>query len=116
MKSGSELDERWARNHNAAHLRRLIKERAIEYLGGKCRSCGYDRCPAALDFHHPNPREKEFVISGKLAWDLIERELNKCVLLCSNCHRETHDGLHPQYLDDGVDSYELDGMRFASSE
>ena len=34
------------------------------------------------------------------SWEAIEKELKKCVLLCSNCHREVHDGLHPNYLQD----------------
>jgi hypothetical protein len=55
---------------------------------------------AALDIHHPNADEKEFTISSRLSsWARIVRELDKCLLLCSNCHRETHDGMHPTYLD-----------------
>lgn len=65
-----------------------------------------------MDAHHPNSTLKEFNISAKLtSWARIERELDKCILLCSNCHRETHAGYHPQYLDletEGYDVYELD--------
>jgi len=79
--------------------RRLLRERAIEYLGGSCRICGYDKWPAAFDFHHLDPMGKDFTISeGMTSWDRIKPELDKCVLLCANCHRETHDGLHPDYL------------------
>ena len=56
-----------------------------------CAICGYNKCFDALDFHHSNPENKKFQISSiKLnKKDFIE-ELNKCILLCANCHRETH--------------------------
>lgn len=59
--------------------------------GGKCIRCGYNTCMSALDFHHRDPNKKEFGISDdsiKLK-DAIE-EVKKCVLICSNCHRELH--------------------------
>lgn len=65
-----------------------------EQYGGKCMRCGYSRCTAALDFHHKDPNLKDFGISDdnmKLK-DAIE-EAKKCVLICSNCHRELHAGL-----------------------
>jgi hypothetical protein len=69
-----------------------LKEKAIEYLGGKCIDCGYNKCIQALEFDHRNPEEKEFSISGKhcLSWDKIKNELDKCDLRCANCHRERH--------------------------
>ena len=69
-----------------------LKERAVKYLGGKCVKCGYNKCFWELDFHHRNANEKDFYIGAYLVlkWDLIEKELNKCDLLCANCHRETH--------------------------
>lgn len=72
---------------------RALKERAVIYKGGKCQQCGYNKCNSALEFHHVNPSEKDFQISKlKLtSWCLkIERELDKCTLLCSNCHKEEH--------------------------
>lgn len=72
--------------------RRLLKQRCIDYLGGCCYNCGYDRCMSALEFHHVNPDEKDFAMcdqDGKSFEDL-KPELDKCVLLCSNCHREVH--------------------------
>lgn len=53
-----------------------------------------------MDFHHIDSATKDFNISARLTWDAIVRELGKCVLLCSRCHREVHDGLHPRYLAD----------------
>ncbi len=57
-----------------------------------------ERCPeshfACLDFHHKNPEEKEISISKAVAmsWSIkrIEKEVNKCIVLCSNCHRKEH--------------------------
>jgi predicted HNH restriction endonuclease len=95
---------RWNRKQAAYQRRKELRDRAIAYLGGKCRICGYDKCPAAFDFHHIDPMGKDFNISsGLTSWDRIVPELDKCVLLCSNCHREVHDGLHTGYLDDGYD-------------
>lgn len=70
-----------------------LKIDCVRYLGGKCEACGYDRCREALEFHHRNPDEKDFEISAatiSMGWELIEEELDKCLLLCANCHREVH--------------------------
>lgn len=72
--------------------RKLIKEKLIEYKGGKCEKCGYNKNIHALEFHHINPNEKEFTISSKnISFKDLKKEVDKCVLLCSNCHREIHD-------------------------
>lgn len=66
---------------------------AIEYKGGKCEVCGYDKFYGALEFHHVNPKEKEFDWK-KLRlrnWESIKFELDKCVCVCANCHREIHN-------------------------
>jgi hypothetical protein len=68
------------------------KEYFVNLLGGKCSICGYNKCLAALDFHHIN--EKQFTPSKLLK--LIDRdkayeEIKKCILLCANCHREEHN-------------------------
>lgn len=72
------------------------KEWYIAYKGGKCELCGYDKCPAALEFHHRDPAKKDFEIARlkTYSFDLIKPELDKCVLVCSNCHREVHAGMH----------------------
>lgn len=71
------------------------KLRAIEYLGGKCIFCGYSRCSAAMEFHHKDPSQKDFTIGGpsRKSWDKVQQELDKCILVCSNCHKELHAGL-----------------------
>ena len=64
-----------------------------EARGGKCIRCGYDKCLKALEFHHINPKKKDFTISNDhfRLFDAIE-ESKKCILICSNCHKEFHDG------------------------
>jgi hypothetical protein len=69
-----------------------IKQKAIEYKGGSCIQCGYNRYYGALEFHHLDPNEKDCQWD-KLrlkAWSKITAELDKCVMLCANCHREEH--------------------------
>ncbi len=77
---------------DAVHKRRhKLKDMAIEYKGGKCEKCGYDKCKTALDFHHLDPTEKEFTISSaNRSWESIKEELDKCIIVCANCHREIH--------------------------
>lgn len=74
--------------------RKMLKKRAVEYKGGKCILCGYSNCIDALEFHHINPEEKEFNLGGRQLkrnnWEKVKRELDKCTLLCANCHRELH--------------------------
>ena len=78
----------------AVHKRRKkIRQMAIEYKGGSCERCGYSSCIEALEFHHDNSSDKDFSISGKgytRSWTKVKEELNKCILLCANCHRELH--------------------------
>lgn len=73
-----------------------IKQMAVEYKGGKCAICGYDKYIGALEFHHLNPSEKDFSIGAKgytRSFARVREELDKCVCLCSNCHKEVHAGL-----------------------
>lgn len=71
------------------------KYEAILAHGGKCERCGYNKNIAALDFHHINPDEKEFQIDvrhfSNCNLDKLQKELDKCILLCANCHREEHN-------------------------
>lgn len=73
---------------------RKLKADCVAYKGGKCQKCGYNKCQAALDFHHRNPNEKDFSICKKYGCrrfnERIKKELDKCDLLCANCHREEH--------------------------
>lgn len=75
--------------------RRKVKKKLIDYSGGKCVKCGYDKCNGALAFHHVQPSEKEFQVSnGKtVGFEKNKSEVDKCLLLCHNCHSEFHGGL-----------------------
>ena len=79
--------------------RRLLRERAVEYAGNKCHDCGGVFHQAVYDFHHINEdrnNKKEKTISvlcrSCSPWDKIQKEIDECVLLCSNCHRVRHFG------------------------
>lgn len=69
------------------------KRRAVEYKGGACEKCGYSRSISALQFHHRDPATKTFSISNKMSvsWPRIKAEVEKCDLLCANCHAEHHE-------------------------
>lgn len=72
--------------------RKKLKQLGVEFLGGRCIRCGYNKCIDALDFHHPND-DKSFGIADKgvtRSWKKLKEELTKCILLCANCHREEH--------------------------
>lgn len=64
---------------------------AIEKLGGKCIICGCDK-HYCLDFHHKNPSEKTFSLSSFWHYniEMLKKEIEKCELICANCHREIH--------------------------
>ena len=74
-------------------MRKAMKREAVKRLGGKCCRCGYDKCIAALEFHHRNPAEKKFALSADKnthSWEDYLVEAQKCDLLCANCHAELH--------------------------
>jgi hypothetical protein len=73
--------------------RKKIRQMAVEYKDGQCEICGYSRCIEALEFHHNNSSGKDFSISERgytRSWAKVKEELDKCMLLCANCHRELH--------------------------
>lgn len=73
--------------------RRKEKQKCVDYKGGKCSICGYDKSLTALEFHHINPKEKEKQIYAvqHLVFEKVKEELNKCILVCANCHAEIHE-------------------------
>ena len=84
-------------NHrNVLDRQREFKKKCLEYRGRCCSKCGYDKCISALEFHHLDPKEKEFIPSKfrHTSWEKnknkITQELDKCIVLCANCHREEH--------------------------
>lgn len=73
---------------------RKHKKYLVNLLGGKCRKCGYKKCLAAFDFHHVSGNKEDNL--NRMLRDVskkkVLKEVNKCLLLCSNCHRELHYG------------------------
>lgn len=76
-----------------------LKQDLINHLGGCCSNCGYNKSIYALEFHHRNPSEKEFsigVIMNRKGYLNVEqlkklmKEVDKCKVLCCNCHKELH--------------------------
>ena len=67
----------------------------VYVMGDKCQICGYNKCIKALEFHHINPEEKDlnFNKAESKSWEATKTELQKCILVCANCHREIHDNL-----------------------
>lgn len=81
--------------------RKVLKYKAFEYKGGKCERCGIVTIPEIYDFHHLNPSEKDFSVSAvgnTYSWDKIKTEIDKCLLLCANCHRYLHYEMHVSCL------------------
>lgn len=82
-------------DHTLERVRNL-KSQMIEYKGGCCQRCGYDKYQGALEFHHIDPNEKDFNLSRLKKYsfdDRVKSELDKCILVCANCHREIHQEL-----------------------
>ena len=76
--------------------RRRRKIRAVEHMGSTCFACEREGPPALFEFHHWDAREKDFGLSQSgipYSWDRVVAELEKCVMLCANCHREVHAGV-----------------------
>lgn len=89
------------KKRDTSSYRRNIKQRLIEYKGGKCQICGYNRCQEALDFHHINQSEKDYTISGGTkSFETLKKEVDKCILVCANCHREIHAGITKTVYDE----------------
>lgn len=71
-----------------------------------CERCGYDESPTALEFHHVDPTKKDSAISRLVSgnWSLktIKKEIDKCVVLCANCHRTVHKEIEEGVVHDWV--------------
>lgn len=91
-------NKKW-REDNKEYIKEKQKEQkrkrkleSILYLGGKCSNCKQEFHPAIFEFHHRDPKTKEKDPSKmlSLSWKKITEELDKCDLLCANCHRLIH--------------------------
>ena len=97
-----------------AHRRRR-KQMAVAYMGGHCFSCDRDGPPCIFEFHHWDADQKAFGISqdgNTRSWQRVLAELQKCVMLCANCHREVHSGV--RRLDEGLDGLAEDAIAYAA--
>jgi len=85
-------DQRNRRQEVQNKRRILNKLRLISHFGGQCSICGYNKNMAALEFHHLNPEHKDFALSQNIdySYERLLKEVEKCILICSNCHRELH--------------------------
>ncbi len=83
------------RDKNNAHSRKMKAKRKqyyVDLMGGKCADCKQSYPLCVFDFHHTDPDKKDVSIATSLNNSLryIEKEIDKCVLLCANCHRIRH--------------------------
>ena len=89
-----DAQRKWHRDYYQRVRKSKLQERKqylVDLRGGCCERCGYDRYLGALDFHHLDASTKEFSISDTMrALEKDLEELEKCILLCANCHREAH--------------------------
>lgn len=85
------------KSEHVKQWRRNMKQKVVIAMGSKCQICGYSKCNDALELHHLDPSEKEFGLGAIMArpvkWTRIIEEIKKCILLCSNCHKEVHRGI-----------------------
>ena len=90
--SSMTLEEKTKFNLYCAERWRQRKLDAIQYKGGKCERCGYNKYPDVLEFHHIDSTQKEANWSKMRlwSWNKVLIELDKCMMVCANCHREIH--------------------------
>lgn len=82
------------KGNDAALIRRLIKKKAVQYKGNKCYCCNKKYPYVVYDFHHLDPSQKDFNLGNKTStvkWDIVKKEIDKCILVCANCHRQIHN-------------------------
>lgn len=83
-------------NNESRERGRIFKKKCVDYKGGCCEKCGYDKYVGALQFHHLDPKEKDFALSRVKSHKFdkkIKEELDKCTLVCANCHFEIHGSM-----------------------
>jgi transposase len=108
------------RADRVAARRRKAKATLVQEAGGRCVICGYDRHPAALEFHHLDRSQKRLTLSrngAALSLDAMRAEAAKCVLLCSNCHAEVEAGVTtiPARVRDGPSAGKVDPRRWSQA-
>ena len=84
------------KNPTSIGKRKLVqyrKRELVAYKGGKCERCDEEYHPNVFDFHHHDHTLKKFGVSQanmQRSWANLLNEVDKCHLLCANCHREVH--------------------------
>lgn len=95
-KEGGSVYCKLCTNNQTLERQRLLKIQLVNLKGGCCERCGYNKYIGALEFHHLDPTKKDFTIAHLKLTTLnnkIKQELDKCILVCSNCHREIHGNI-----------------------
>ena len=90
--------KRYYKKHSKRVFERKKKKRIekkselILLMGGKCNICGYNKCEAALEFHHKTSNKEGNIahIIKNRSKEKALKEIKKCILVCANCHRELH--------------------------
>jgi predicted HNH restriction endonuclease len=92
MKKQNRTAEAKAKRYNKVKTwRKNAKVRLVEGFGGACGICGLKDDPIVYDFHHVDASKKEFGLSSKIrSFESLVEEANKCIMLCSHCHRKVH--------------------------
>ena len=105
IKTKVNIDRRKYMVDHVNNHRKKRKKELVDYKGGCCEKCGYNKSMNALQFHHINPDEKDFTIGGRnYSEERMKKEVDKCVLLCGNCHSEIHEEIN----DNGDSEFILD--------
>lgn len=103
--------------------KRICKLIMLDYKNNECKKCGYNDCPASLTFHHIDKKNKSFTISENISERfisivdmdiLLKNELDKCEILCSNCHNAEH--LRDDILEYVIENYDNIKIEYKSKK
>jgi DNA-binding CsgD family transcriptional regulator len=87
-------EKKISKSQAVVDYRKRVKLKLVEYKGGCCEKCGYNKSEQALQFHHINPEKKDFTVGGKsYSFERMKLEVDKCIMVCANCHIEIHEEL-----------------------
>jgi hypothetical protein len=90
----SKNSDKWKQYDKKQNIQ--YKEVVNEWKSQGCSKCNEKR-PWVIDAHHKDPETKSFAIGTAMRGiNVLKEELNKCIPLCSNCHRDLHHNLENQ--------------------
>lgn len=81
------------------------KSAAIAYKGGKCSNCGWKGAIAGFQFHHEGKKDFELGSAANKSWEVVKAEVDKCILLCANCHMIHHSSADDKFIDYALNNY-----------